>query len=413
MKRVDNVKIIHTSDWHIGKVVNEISMLEDQIHILDEIIDILNEEKPHVLVIAGDLYDRSVPPASAVEVLDGFLNKIVLELKIPIISIAGNHDSPERLAFASGMLKKQKFHMQGVLKDEIEKVTLRDEYGEVDFYLVPYADPAIVRHVYKDENIKSHDDAMKKIIEIIEEKMDKNKRNVLVTHGYVTFMGESSDENMALREAAIDEEGRKVRAGLEVSESERPLSIGGTDLISGKHFSSFNYVALGHLHGAQKVGSDRIRYAGSLLKYSFSEERQKKSVTIVDLNKDGEVNVALKSLNPIRDMRTIKGDLDYLTSPEFYEKLNKEDYIYALITDDGEVLDPMLKLRAVYPNVMGLRRESSRSLEEENLVRGNHKTKTKLELFEEFYENITLKTFDEERKEVISEVLEEVQRGGR
>lgn len=413
MKRVDNVKIIHTSDWHIGKVVNEISMLEDQIHILDEIIDILNEEKPHVLVIAGDLYDRSVPPASAVEVLDGFLNKIVLELKIPIISIAGNHDSPERLAFASGMLKKQKFHMQGVLKDEIEKVTLRDEYGEVDFYLVPYADPAIVRHVYKAENIKSHDDAMKKIIEIIEEKMDKNKRNVLVTHGYVTFMGESSDENMALREAAIDEEGRKVRAGLEVSESERPLSIGGTDLISGKHFSSFNYVALGHLHGAQKVGSDRIRYAGSLLKYSFSEERQKKSVTIVDLNKDGEVNVALKSLNPIRDMRTIKGDLDYLTSPEFYEKLNKEDYIYALITDDGEVLDPMLKLRAVYPNVMGLRRESSRSLEEENLVRGNHKTKTKLELFEEFYENITLKTFDEERKEVISEVLEEVQRGGR
>lgn len=407
------MKIIHTSDWHIGKVVNEISMLEDQIHILDEIIDILNEEKPHVLVIAGDLYDRSVPPASAVEVLDGFLNKIVLELKIPIISIAGNHDSPERLAFASGMLKKQKFHMQGVLKDEIEKVTLSDEYGEVDFYLVPYADPAIVRHVYKDENIKSHDDAMKKIIEIIEEKMDKNKRNVLVTHGYVTFMGESSDENMALREAAIDEEGRKVRAGLEVSESERPLSIGGTDLISGKHFSSFNYVALGHLHGAQKVGSDRIRYAGSLLKYSFSEERQKKSVTIVDLNKDGEVNVALKSLNPIRDMRTIKGDLDYLTSPEFYEKLNKEDYIYALITDDGEVLDPMLKLRAVYPNVMGLRRESSRSLEEENLVRGNHKTKTKLELFEEFYENITLKTFDEERKEVISEVLEEVQRGGR
>lgn len=407
------MKIIHTSDWHIGKVVNEISMLEDQIHILDEIIDILNEEKPHVLVIAGDLYDRSVPPASAVEVLDGFLNKIVLELKIPIISIAGNHDSPERLAFASGMLKKQKFHMQGVLKDEIEKVTLRDEYGEVDFYLVPYADPAIVRHVYKDENIKSHDDAMKKIIEIIEEKMDKNKRNVLVTHGYVTFMGESSDENMALREAAIDEEGRKVRAGLEVSESERPLSIGGTDLISGKHFSSFNYVALGHLHGAQKVGSDRIRYAGSLLKYSFSEESQKKSVTIVDLNKDGEVNVVLKSLNPVRDMRTIKGDLDYLTSPEFYEKLNKEDYIYALITDDGEVLDPMLKLRAVYPNVMGLRRESSRSLEEENLVRGNHKTKTKLELFEEFYENITLKTFDEERKEVISEVLEEVQRGGR
>lgn len=407
------MKIIHTSDWHIGKVVNEISMLEDQIHILHELIDILNEEKPHVLVIAGDLYDRSVPPASAVEVLDEFLNKIIIDLKIPVISIAGNHDSPERLSFASGMLKKQKFYMEGLLREDIEKVTLSDEEGEVDFYLVPYADPAIVRHIYKDENIKNHDDAMKKVIEIIEEKMDKNKRNVLVTHGYITFMGESSDENMALMEAAIDEDGRKVRAGLEVSESERPLSIGGTDLISGKHFSSFNYVALGHLHGAQKVGSDRIRYAGSLLKYSFSEERQKKSVTIVDLNKQGEVNVTLRSLNPIRDMRTIKGDLDYLTSPEFYEKHNKEDYIYALITDDGEVLDPMLKLRAIYPNVMGLRRESNRSLEEESLVRGDHKTKSKLELFEEFYENITLRTFDEERKEVISEVLEEVQRGGR
>lgn len=402
------MKIMHTGDWHIGKVVNEISMIEDQRYILNQLIKILMEEKPDVLIISGDLYDRSVPPAVAVELLDEYINKILLELNIPIISIAGNHDSPERLSFGSKILKSQGFYMEGVFRKEINKVTLKDSCGDVDFYLVPYADPAVVRTIYGDQNIRNHDDAMKAIIEEIDKVIDNNKRNVLVTHGYVTFMSQSN-EDAALKEVAIDENGNSFRAGLEVSESERPLSIGGTDLVSGKHFKKFSYVALGHLHGAQRVGSDRIRYAGSLLKYSFSEEKQKKSITIVELDGDGEVKIELKKLNTLRDMRTIKGELRELIGPEFYNKYNKEDYIFALLCDEGELIEPMIKLRAVYPNIMGLRKEGRRTIEEgRTSAIENHKNKSKLDLFKEFYENITLKDFDDNKKEIIEELVDQV-----
>lgn len=402
------MKIIHTGDWHIGKVVNEISMIEDQRYILNQLIKILVEEKPNVLVISGDLYDRSVPPAAAVELLDEYLNKILLELNVPIIAISGNHDSPERLSFGNKILKSQGFYIEGIFKKEISKVTLKDDFGDVDFYLVPYADPAVVRIVYGDENIRTHDDAMKAIIEEIDKVKDNRKRNVLVTHGYVTFIDKSNEASI-LKEVAIDESGNSFRAGLEISESERPLSIGGTDLVSGKYFKDFNYVALGHLHGAQRVGSDRIRYAGSLLKYSFSEEKQKKSVTIVELDKDGEVKIELKRLNALRDMRTIKGKLNDLVAPEFYSKSNKEDYIFALLCDEGELIEPMIKLRAVYPNIMGLRKELRKTLQEDkNSLKHNYKNKSKLELFKEFYENITLRDFDENKKEIIEEILQKL-----
>jgi exonuclease SbcD len=402
------MKIIHTGDWHIGKVVNEISMIEDQRYILNQLIKILVEEKPNVLVISGDLYDRSVPPAAAVELLDEYLNKILLELNVPIIAISGNHDSPERLSFGNKILKSQGFYIEGIFKKEISKVTLKDDFGDVDFYLVPYADPAVVRIVYGDENIRTHDDAMKAIIEEIDKVKDNRKRNVLVTHGYVTFIDKSNEVSI-LKEVAIDESGNSFRAGLEISESERPLSIGGTDLVSGKYFKDFNYVALGHLHGAQRVGSDRIRYAGSLLKYSFSEEKQKKSVTIVELDKDGEVKIELKRLNALRDMRTIKGKLNDLVAPEFYSKSNKEDYIFALLCDEGELIEPMIKLRAVYPNIMGLRKELRKTLQEDkNSLKHNYKNKSKLELFKEFYENITLRDFDENKKEIIEEILQKL-----
>lgn len=406
------MKIIHTGDWHIGKVVNEISMIEDQRYILDKLIKILIEEKPNVIVISGDLYDRSVPPAVAVELLDEYLNKILLELNVPIISICGNHDSPERLSFGSKILKSQGFYMEGTFKKEISKVTLKDDFGDVDFYLVPYADPAVVRIIYGDENIRTHDDAMKAIIEEIDKVKDNGKRNVLVTHGYVTFIGKSNEDSI-FKEVAIDENGNSFRAGLEISESERPLSIGGTDLVSGKYFEDFNYVALGHLHGAQRVGSDRIRYAGSLLKYSFSEEKQKKSVTIVELDKDGAVKIELKRLNALRDMRTIKGKLNDLIAPEFYNKSNKEDYIFALLCDEGELIEPMIKLRAVYPNIMGLRKEVRKTLEQGTTSLGqNHKNKSKLELFKEFYENITLRDFDENKKEIIEEIVDQLGKKG-
>ncbi len=398
------MKIIHTGDWHIGKVVNEMTLIEDQIYILDRLIEILEEEVPDALIIAGDLYDRSVPPARAVEVLDSYLSKIVLELKIPILSIAGNHDSGERLDFGSGILKSKGLHIEGVLKSEVRRVALEDKWGQVDFYLIPYADPSIARHVYEDEEIKTHEDAMKKIIEEINSKRDKERRAVIVAHGYVTFMGEEAMEGKS-REELIEE------SSLEISDSERPLSIGGTDLISGKLFKGFNYVALGHLHGPQKVGSNRIRYAGSLLKYSFSEERQKKSITIVNLDEEGEVDIQLKPLCPRRDMRTISGTLDYLISKECYKDSNTEDYVFALLEDDGEIYEPMSKLRSVYPNAMGVRRAHTTTLENRQInLTSDYRNKSKVELFKDFYENVTQKEFSEDREEVIKRIIEKVDR---
>lgn len=396
------MKFIHTADWHIGKIVNEFSMIEDQSFILNELISLIEQEKPDALVIAGDLYDRSVPPSEGVEILDKVLSKIVLELKVPVLAIAGNHDSPERVSFGSSLLKNSGLHIEGLLNKELTKVSLSDEYGKVNFYLMPYGDPAYIRELYGDSSIKTHEDAARKIIEGIESELNTEERNVLINHGYITFMKD--------KESYVNQDGLEERAGLITSSSERPLSIGGTDLISAELFHMFNYVALGHLHGAQKVGSDKIRYSGSLLKYSTSEVKQKKSVTIVNMDAEGQITVEVKSLNILRDMRTIRGPLKDLISPEVYKETNVEDYIFAILTDEGELLDPISKLRAVYPNVMGLSRESlikgdsNRTSAEEG-----YKNKTKEELFNEFYKALTGRELDEDRMEVLKKVVEEVQ----
>lgn len=392
------MKFVHTGDWHIGKVVNEISMLEDQQYILDRLIEFLESERPDALVIAGDLYDRSVPPARAVELLDKYIEKIILDLKIPILAIAGNHDSGERLGFMSSILRKQGFYIEGELKGEIDCVTLKDTYGDVDFYLIPYGDPAVVREVYGDNTIRTHEDAMKKIVDEINSKRDMKRRAVAIAHGYITNMG--SNENLS-REEAIKE------SGLEISESERPLSIGGTDIIPGKVFEGFNYVALGHLHGPQKVGSDKIRYSGSLLKYSFSEEHQNKTVTLVNINEKGDVEVELKNLKPLRDMRVINGTLEELIKPEFYNKGNRDDYVFALLNDEGDLHEPMATLRAIYPNIMGLRKDSKKTLGHKNIeLNVKERQKSKIDLFKDFYENVTQREIDEVSITLMTEFIE-------
>ncbi|MDP4090937.1 MAG: exonuclease SbcCD subunit D [Bacillota bacterium] len=399
------MKFIHTGDWHIGKIVNEFSMLEDQRFVLNQLINIIEEERPNALVIAGDLYDRSIPPVEAVELLDDIFSRILLELNVPILAIAGNHDSAERLSFASNILTKHGLHIAGTFSSEIKRVVLEDEFGPVNFYLVPYADPKEVRHIYKDEEISSHDIAMRKVVERLKQNMKADEKHVMVAHGYITFMAdpeEGRDENII-----IDGE----RSGLKICDSERPLSIGGSDLISGKYFDCFNYTALGHLHSRQKVGSERMRYSGSLLKYSLSEANHIKGVTIVNLDRNGEVTTAFKALNSRRDIRIIKGPLNELISPSVYSCDNVEDYVYAVLTDEGELVDPISKLRAVYPNIMGLRRET---LTEKELSRtsaaAGHNTKSKLELFEEFYGAIVGRQLSEDRLDIISEVIEAVEK---
>jgi DNA repair protein SbcD/Mre11 len=393
------MKIIHTGDWHIGKIVNEFSMIEDQRFILQQLIKVIEEEKPHALVIAGDLYDRSIPPVEAVELLDEVFNKILLELKVPVLAIAGNHDSAERLSFGSRILTNNGLHIAGVFDGEVKKVALEDENGEVCFYLLPYCDPREIKHILQDEEICNHDVAMKKVTDKIKAAKKQGEKSVLVAHGYVTFM----------KEIAADGESQGIRAGLQVSASERPLSIGGTDLISGEHFEGFTYTALGHLHGPQRVGSDRIRYSGSLLKYSFSETKHNKGVTIVEIDDKGEVSINHRELIPRRDMRLIKGPLAELISPKVYSKENIEDYIYAVLTDEDELIDPISKLRAVYPNIMGLHREDNSSRENSRTSASTgYKDKSKLQLFEEFYKSIMGKELTEEKQNIVKDVIESV-----
>ena len=293
-KGAKDLKIIHTADWHIGKIVNEFSMIDDQKFILNSLIELIRAERPDALVIAGDLYDRSIPPVEAVELLDDVFCKVLLELKTPILVIAGNHDGAERMSFGSKLFINNGLYIAGVFDGEVKKVALHDEYGPVNFYLLPFADPRQIRHIYGEDNISNHDIAFKRVIEEIKKTMNTEERNILIAHGYVTKIGE--DEAVT-------------------SDSERPLSIGGTDVVNYENFTCFNYTALGHLHGPQRVGTDNIRYSGSLLKYSFSEVNHKKGVNIVEIDANGEAIVTHKELIPKRDMRIIKGPIDSLIDP--------------------------------------------------------------------------------------------------
>lgn len=390
------MKFIHTADWHIGKSVNEFSMLENQSHILKKFINYIEKEKPDALVIAGDLYDRSVPPANAVAFLNEFLSKVVIDMNTPVIAIAGNHDSGERLAFASKILKKQGLYIEGELKKELRPVTIKN----TDFYLIPYSDPAVVRAIYNDDNLKTHEEAMQKIIDGINSRKDKTRKSVIVAHGYITNI--SFDKEMS-REDILKS------TKLELSDSERPLSMGGTDIISGKIFDGFDYVALGHLHGQQNVGSERIRYSGSPLKYSLSEENHNKSFTVVELL-DEDINIEKVPLIPMRDMRTIKGELKTLVSKEYYSLKNTDDYVHALLEDEGELHDPISALRAIYPNVMGLKRDNKKSLEYQVMeLNKAQREKTKLELFTDFYKNVTQMELSDVREKIISDIIESVE----
>lgn len=392
------MKIFHTGDWHIGKLVNGFYMTEDQEFILAQLYDAIRSEKPDVLLIAGDLYDRSVPPVQAIELLNKALSTIVRELDTPVIAIAGNHDSSERLDFGSSLLRDSGLFISGMLMRGIKAVTLQDEFGPVHFYPIPYMDPPIVRELYEDENIKTHDDAMKVILDDIQERMDPRERNIAIAHGYITGMstGIQADEPVE-------------------SDSEKALAIGGTASVDPSYFKAFNYTALGHLHGPQRAGDDKIRYSGSLLKYSFSEANQRKGITIVEMDGSGQVELRFHALVPKRDFRILRGELKELigSKAETTPGENHEDYIRAILTDRGELLDPISKLRSVYPNTMELIREG-RLVEAEamNNSRTMVKNRSELSLFEDFYRDMTGVDCGASALEVVKSVIEEIRKEG-
>lgn len=374
------MKFIHVSDLHIGKRVNEFSMIEDQKVILQQITQIVEEQKPDGVLLAGDIYDKSIPSVEGVNLFDRFLTELY-QLGTAVFLVSGNHDGAERLNFGTKIMEENKVYLAGVYQGEMKKITMEDEYGELNVYLLPFVKPGMVTPYFPE--VETYEQAVDAIVKATQ--VDTSKRNVLVAHQFVVH-GQTSP-------MCCD------------SEQE---SIGGIDHIDAKIFEPFDYVALGHLHQAQKIGRDTIRYAGSPLKYSFSEVKHKKSVTMVTLGKKGEVSYELLPLIPVRDMREIKGPIDALIDPINYTKANTNDYIHATLTDEDNIIDAIGRLRTVYPNVMRLDFENSRTAANEGAkTRASDVTKKNpMELFEEFYENQNNTKMSETQAEIMRGLLE-------
>ena len=352
------MKLIHLSDLHLGKRVGEFSMMEDQTYILKQILRILEEEAPDAVLIAGDVYDKSVPSAEAVELFDEFLVQLAAR-SLRVFIISGNHDSPERLAFGGRLIDRSGIHLCPVYSGEIRPVTLEDGYGPVDIFMLPFVKPAHVRRFFPGEEIASYTDALH--IAVAAMPVDPTHRSVLVTHQFVTG---------ALR-----------------SESE-DVSVGGADNVDAAVFAPFDYVALGHLHRPQNVDGPRIRYCGTPLKYSFSEAKDEKSVTVVELGAKGELTVRTLPLYPLRDMAELRGTYAELTLRSFYEGTSwREDYVHITLTDEEDVPDAVNKLRVIYRNLMKLDYDNRRTRHSAEIdgVRDVER-KSPLELFSEFYE---------------------------
>lgn len=373
------MRILHTSDWHIGRQFHNVSLLEDQRHVLDQIVAIAQSEQVDVVLIAGDIYDRAIPPASAVTLVDEVFNRLVNDLGIPLIVIAGNHDGPQRLGFASRQLAKAQLYIAGQLTVEPQSVVLKDQHGEVVFYPIPYADPATVRDVFSDENIRTHNQAMARILKALPE--HGQQRSVAMGHCFLA-------------------------GGLDC-DSERPLSVGGADQVSPQHFTDFNYVAMGHLHRQQQQGAETIRYSGSPLKYSFSEEQHEKSITIVDLDAEGACDFKHIPLNALHDMRSISGAIDDIIH-NAKDDLNADDYLLISLTDAHAILDPMGKLRGVYPNVLHLERPGLLSAKPQQLAHRDLLKKGEFSMFKDFYKQTTDEDVSAEQEKILSELLNEI-----
>lgn len=374
------MKIIHLSDLHLGKRVNEFSMLEDQQFILTKIINIIDEQKPDGVIIAGDVYDKSVPSAEAVELFDDFLVRLSKrDLKVFVIS--GNHDSAERIAFGGRLMNKSGIYMSPVYNGKVEPITINDEWGEINVYMLPFVKPTNVRRYYPESEIVTYTDAVKTAVDGMN--IDASKRNILVTHQFVTG---------ALRTESED------------------ISVGGTDNVDASVFADFDYVALGHIHRSQSCTSNFIRYSGTPLKYSFSEVGDNKSVTVVTIKAKGDIALDFIPLAPKRDMVEIKGSYEELTLKSFWENTTyNEDYMHITLTDEEDVPDALARLRVIYKNIMKLDYDNKRT-RTINQINGaeNVKEKSPFEHFSEFYELQNGQPLSNEQSELVKSIIEQI-----
>lgn len=378
------MKFIHTSDWHIGRQFHNVSLLEDQKHILGQIVDYLKEHEVDALVIAGDIYDRSIPPSAAVELLDELLHHICMDLQVPIVLIPGNHDSAERVRFGARQLSQAGLHILGSLSGITQPVVLQGPHGEVHFHGIPYNDPEHVRSVFaaelekSGEEIRNHEQAHAWLVNRIHAARSQQHPCVLVSHCFVD--------------------------GSEESESERPLSVGGADRVSWLPLADFDYVALGHLHSPQHQGTEHIRYSGSIMKYSFSEEKQRKGVTLVEMDAQRNVKTRHLPLKPLRDLRILEGMLDDILAQGRTDPY-KDDYLMVRLLDTTAIMETMAKLRDVYPNVLHIEKPGLMANGGVLVLNREKLKRSELDIFADFYSEMRGEALSEEQRTVLGEVI--------
>lgn len=375
------MRLAHISDLHLGKRVNEFSMLEDQRYIVKQIESILEEEAADAVLIAGDVYDKPVPPGEAVRLFDSFLTALA-DRGTHVFVISGNHDSPERIAFGSRLMEKSRVYMAPVYDGHVSPIELRDAYGSVYVYMLPFIKPAVVKKCWPEEKIESYEDAVGcAVAHMREEAFVPEARKVLMAHQLVIGASRCDSEE---------------------------VSVGGLDQVSVGLFRDFDYTALGHIHGPQNAGGERIRYCGSPLKYSFSEAGHVKSVTIVDLEEKGNVRVRTRPLIPLHDMREIRGSYAEVVSRDFYRGTAVDDYLHITLTDEEDILDAMGKLRAIYPNIMRLDYDNRRTREGGQLPEKVQRAKSPLELLEELYALQNNQPMSGEQRDFSARLIEEL-----
>ncbi|ELN6866839.1 exonuclease SbcCD subunit D [Vibrio parahaemolyticus] len=374
------MKFIHTSDWHLGRQFHNVSLLEDQQAVLEQLIQYIENNPVDAVIVAGDVYDRSVPPTIAIELLNRVVKRICGELNTPMILISGNHDGAERLGFGSEQMKRSGLHIISNFEDMLTPVVIETKAaGHVAFYGMPYNDPEQVRYVYK-EPVSTHDEAHKLLAEKITEQFQSEHRNILISHCFV--------------DGAIE------------SESERPLSIGGSDRVSHEHFLNFDYVALGHLHQPQKKGEEYIRYSGSLMKYSFGEQNQKKGFTLVEISKEGFIGAEHIELTAPHEMRIVEGELEQILEWGKTDPKN-EDYLLVRLMDKHAILNPMEKLRTVYPNVLHLEKPGMLIGVEQEMAQAKL-ARSEIDMFKDFFAEAQDSELSNEQEQAISDIIKQL-----
>lgn len=374
------MKFIHTSDWHLGRQFHNVSLLEDQQAVLEQLIQYIENNPVDAVIVAGDVYDRSVPPTIAIELLNRVVKRICGELNTPMILISGNHDGAERLGFGSEQMKRSGLHIISNFEDMLTPVVIESKAaGHVAFYGMPYNDPEQVRYVYK-EPVSTHDEAHKLLAEKITEQFQSEHRNILISHCFV--------------DGAIE------------SESERPLSIGGSDRVSHEHFLNFDYVALGHLHQPQKKGEEYIRYSGSLMKYSFGEQNQKKGFTLIEIGKDGFIGAEHIELTAPHEMRIVEGELEQILEWGKTDPKN-EDYLLVRLMDKHAILNPMEKLRTVYPNVLHLEKPGMLIGVEQEMAQAKL-ARSEIDMFKDFFAEAQDSELSNEQEQAISDIIKQL-----